>query len=420
MQNRQLVNTPTDSTATLILKPLTHSEMNSTGGTDNASERLQQWEMCQNGNGTSATVANLQTSQGHHTHNIHSNEPKEQQENSNVSQSLKKGLEHNSDDDISRKDSHLNEEVSPPPKVPVDHGAMVDMKVVKNRHTLMSHVSLRQKNSPRTQDKNGATHDGNVDLNLQIEGQAMKLSSENSVQRRNKLNTTQKEYYKASSSQSHAVRQESEKGSLTSLSIKPVSLQQLSRKVSAGAAPVKENDRNADVEQSTCMETLEDTTCTAAQLQETDGGTHFDGNTTGNDSHSTQEENDSTSKSQGSDCQPPSTVDLLSIEHENDKASGLNNKENSTADETKEKSTVTSDNALHAMPGGSTAVARELPIVFVRESSPAPARPYSMRPSSSHQKSLSLRYKSTLHPLCECCTHEHTCTMTIGFLHQLK
>ena len=404
MQHRQPVNTPTDSTATLTLKPLTHSEMNSTSGTNNTSERLQQWEICQNGN--SAIVGNLQTTPGHHMH-IHSNEPKKQEEtksNSNVSQSLKKGLVHNSDD-ISRKDSHQIEEISPLPKPPVEvHEAVVDMKVVNSRHSLLSQVSLRQRDSPRTQDKPAAIHDGNVELNLQIEGQAVRLSSENSGRRQNKVITAQKEYYAASSSQSHnIVRQESEKqshkpGSLTSLSIRPVSLQQPSRKVSASAAPVRENDRNvnfterstADLDQSTCIETLEVTT----GAQETDEVAQFSGNTTGIDSLSTHEKkNNSTSNNS---CQPTSTVDLKSIEQENDETSGLNSKDNSTADETKEKSTVTSGNIiLHATPGGSSTdkniITRRSPIVFVRESSPTPVRSYSTRPSSSHQKSLSLR-----------------------------
>lgn len=399
MQHRHLVNTPTDSpTTTQPLKPLGYSEFDSTSNSGVANE----WELdllketSKDGNESRATVASLQASPSRHE-----NKPNEQKETDTSTQLVTERSRKESGD-ITKPSAGPDERqdpqrVSQPPTLPVRvQEAMVDMKVVNSRHNLLSQVSLKQRDSPRAHDKQ-ATHD-NVGMNLHIEGLAMRLSPENSGQRQNKFITSHKEHVSSSPARAHTTRQEG-KSKTGSLTIRPVSLQQHSPRISTSASLVKrEPDNDISTETITNRDHGTENVEDIAHAHETHQGTEVS-STPSNASHSIEgQENeygeDSTTNSQKNDSLPSSTVDQSSKE-EIEEGSGSQNEENSSPStvETAAKNDPSniSSSVSQVTQSGSVSDMPKSPIVLVKESSPSPTRLRSSRPVSYHQKSLSFR-----------------------------
>ena len=121
---------------------------------------------------------------------------------------------------------------------------MLDMKAVDSRTSILSlsQVSLKQRDSPRAKCKQN-NHD-DATSHLQIEGQSMKFSSEAARQSPRLVSTAaQREHRVNSPKSSTRLVHETKSGSLTSLIIRPVSLQHHSGRVGVTPCAVNQEQK---------------------------------------------------------------------------------------------------------------------------------------------------------------------------------
>ena len=132
---------------------------------------------------------------------------------------------------------------------------MLDMKVVDSRTSTLtlSQISLKQKESPRVTKHKQNSHDIDAVSYLQIEGQGVKLPPETSKQSP-RLTTSaaahREQRINSPRSSSRIAHEAKSPGSLTSLLIRPVSLQHHSGRAAATSQAVNQeqerDDRNSD------------------------------------------------------------------------------------------------------------------------------------------------------------------------------
>ena len=320
-------------------------------------------------------------------------EPKgKESSNSDDSHLVVKGSEQVSPANISVKqssDSKLGENRHPhdvkfrphspiPPEV---QDTMLNMKVVSSRQSILSQVSLTPRDSPRTRDK----EDGNG-MSLHIEGQAVKLSAESASQR-HKIASSQREHAFSPGPPPMITARlvhESKTEGVNSLSIRPVSLQQHSRRISTTPSKQdleidKNDEKNAGrVSSQPDLEKLEDNTALETQDKHQIGG--VDKETCG----FVEEE-----KSRQLDV---STVDSTNSQFDKSEIHKAKNEESSNLTTAKSEETDTAVSGSQVTPGSSSFEVPQSPIMIIKESSPTPLRPNSLRSSYLHQKSASLRY----------------------------
>ena len=163
--------------------------------------------------------SNTQTSPSHQERAV-----KDQDESKSPQSAIKSGGD---ETDAGEQSSNLEEnQIQAIPLPSEAQEMMLDMKVVDGRTSTLSlsQVSLKQKESPRTKHKQN--NHGNAISHLQIEGQGVKPSSETAQQSPRLASTAaQREHQVNSPRLSTRVTREAKSGSLTSLLIRPVSLQ---------------------------------------------------------------------------------------------------------------------------------------------------------------------------------------------------
>lgn len=392
LPNRQVISTPVHSPMTEPSQPMRDSELDS----DRKRSRLQQ-KVDPN---ESTCKSSLQTAS--HDHN---SGPKEHEYvDSKTSLSEEQCLRHDSDGDLNqpisvnvKQTQHLTKKFSQPlTPLPEGQDTMLDMKAVSSRHSVLSQVSLKQRDSPRADTK----HDDSDILNLQIEGQALKLPSESA---RQSSKHAKEPTYSSSQRPIHETKPVSQENPhAANLLIRPVNFQYHPERL--GATPVKQDleiGKNAEKSASIGLNTGRSEDGTVPLLPE---GHQVSSNKSPSSfveeqcppmEPETKEpkslpDKDSVTESQGKD----NLSSFLVPQRSEDGVNGLQNQElpNVATDAAAKREPVdTASSMSQVTPVSSILEMPKSPVVMVKTSSPTPVKLYSSRPSSS-QRSAKLRY----------------------------
>lgn len=411
--HHRLVTTP-ETPATETLKPMLYTESDSITTTTIAAESPKCEKTHDTNDDNEDSYHREQQMSPKTTHHDDSREFKEQIQtdcNSGISQPVTSHLGQCSLDTatqsshlstVPQEDLHQDNVTKSSPMPSEIQETLLDMKAVNSRQSILSQVSLKQKSTPRSREKLHGAHTMH-DMSLHIEGQAVRMSSSESSGQKHRVVSAQEEHPSNSMPRVLPTRLAQEKktaGSLDSLTIRPVSLQQHSKR--SNVTPVKQDvviDKDAEKSVQLEAEMIEDTTAVVPETQEK---AQVDCTATSEshpvDSDKTQQLKDSSEKLEDNDNRASSSsrVDQNArAEHDPNVKPGLLNEENSNTVSAASKSDPGDDSSCvsQATPLDSTVDVPKSPIMVVREYSlETPLRPQSLRHSNSLQKSMSLRY----------------------------